>query len=172
MALNVEWVRYGRPAAHLLRQAISGAKAGDPLTPVSVVVPSNQVGVAARRLLASGELGPICERGSGLAAVSFLTVYRLAELLGAAPLAAEDRRPVSTPVLAAGLRGVLAADPGVFAPVAERLGVRAGRASRAVARSRGGFGVGADKRSTRPRKARRRYPSSGSSTSAHGPIKN
>ncbi len=115
----MEWVRYGRPAASSLRAAISGAKAGDPLAPVSVVVPSNQVGVAARRLLASGELGPICERGSGLAAVSFLTVYRLAELLGAAPLAAAGRRPVSTPVLAAALRGVLAADPGVFAPVAE-----------------------------------------------------
>ncbi len=83
-----------------------------------MVVPSNQVGVAARRLLASGEVGPLCRRGRGVAAVSFLTVYRMAELLGSARLAGEGRRPVSTPVLAAGLRGALAADAGVFAEVA------------------------------------------------------
>ncbi len=118
MTLRLEWVPFGRPAAQSLSAAIRRAKAGDPLAPVSVVVPSNQVGVAARRLLASGELGPLCGRGSGLAAVSFLTIFRMAELLGSARLAGDGRRPVSTPVLAAGLRRALAADAGVFAPVA------------------------------------------------------
>ncbi len=93
------------------------AKAGDPLAPVTVVVPSNGVGVAARRQLASGAYGRLGRRGSGLAAVSFLTVYRLAELLGAAKLAAGGRRPVSTPVIAAALRRALAW-PSVFAEVA------------------------------------------------------
>lgn len=116
--MSVERVRYGREAAAALRRTISEAKGADPLEPVTVVVPTNHVGVAARRLLASGALGPLCEKGTGLAAVSFLTVYRLGELLGAARLSSDGRRPVSTPVIAAALRASLADDPGVFAPVA------------------------------------------------------
>lgn len=119
MALEVEWVPYGRPAAEALREAISAAKADEPLSPVSVVVPSNHVGVAARRLLGSGALGPISGAGAGMAAVTFLTVYRLAELLGSAGLASGGRRPVSTPVIGAALRAALAEEPGLFSPVAD-----------------------------------------------------
>jgi RecB family exonuclease len=54
-----------------------------------------------------------------MANVAFLTLFRLAERLGAAALAAAGRRPVSTPVLAQAIRSVLAAEPGVFAPVAD-----------------------------------------------------
>ena len=104
MSVNIRWVRYGRPAAEAVRSAISQAKGDEPLAPVSVVVPSNYVGVATRRLLASGALGPVSHRGIGVAAVSFVTVYRLAELLGSTRLAAGGRRPVSTPVIAAALR--------------------------------------------------------------------
>jgi len=116
--VHVEWVRYGRDAAEALRAAISRAKGDEPLTPVTVVVPSNHVGVAARRLLGSGALGPVSSRGVGLAAVTFLTPYRMAELLGAPRLAGDGRRPVSTPVVAAAIRTVLAERPGVFATVA------------------------------------------------------
>src|SRR5690606_24532234 len=100
-----------------LRDAVSAAKAGDALAPVTVVVPTNHVGVTARRLLASGALGGVASGGTGVAAVGFVTAYRLAELLGAASLAAAGRRPVSTPVIAAALRRALADDPGIFAPV-------------------------------------------------------
>jgi len=55
----------------------------------------------------------------GLIGVTFLTPYRLAELLGAAPLAESGRRPVSTPVIAAALRAALAEQPGLFGPVAQ-----------------------------------------------------
>ncbi len=116
--MQVSWVSY-ETAAESLRGVIAGAKGDDPLAPVTVVVPSNHVGVASRRRLASGALGPVCGRGTGLIAVDFLTVYRLAELYGAPALAGSGRRPVSTPVVAAALRGALAADAGVFAPVAE-----------------------------------------------------
>jgi hypothetical protein len=85
---------------------------------VTIVVPSNYIGVATRRLLASGALGSVCGRGIGVAAVSFVTVYRLAELLGSAQLAGSGRRPVSTPVIAAALRSALTTQPGIFAPVA------------------------------------------------------
>ncbi len=118
VSLDVEWVRYGRPAAERLRGALAAIKQDEALAPATVIVPSNHVGVVARRLLASGALGPICPTGTGLAAVTFLTVYRLGELLGAAGLAAAGRRPVSTPVVAAALRASLAEDPGIFGPVA------------------------------------------------------
>ncbi|HET6835859.1 MAG TPA: PD-(D/E)XK nuclease family protein [Acidimicrobiales bacterium] len=119
MPLDVVATAYGRPALLALRRAVAAAKGGDPLAPVTVIVPANHVGVTARRALASGSLGPVSDGGAGVAAVTFLTAYRLAELLGAARLAAEQRRPVSTPVLAAALRKVLRRDPGLFAPVAE-----------------------------------------------------
>lgn len=118
VGLRTEWVVYGRPAAEVLRAEIAGAKNGDPLAPVTVIVPSNHVGVAARRLLASGRIGSVCGQGKGVAAVTFLTVYRLGELLGAPRLAAEGRRPVSTPVIGAAFRSALAERPGVFRPVA------------------------------------------------------
>ncbi|MEJ7584482.1 MAG: PD-(D/E)XK nuclease family protein [Acidimicrobiales bacterium] len=116
--IGVTWVRYGREAGDALRAAVGQAKAGEPLRPVTVVIPSNHVGVASRRLLASGSLGPVCERGVGLAAVTFLTIYRLAELLGATRLAGTGRRPVSTPVIAAAVRSALVEQPGLFSPVA------------------------------------------------------
>ena len=119
MTAALTWVRYGRPAALALREAVVAAKDGDALAPVTVVVPSNAVGVGARRQLAGGSLGPLVPQRSGLAAVTFLTVYRLAELLAAPVLAGSGRRPVSTPAVAAALRRALAADPGVFASVAQ-----------------------------------------------------
>lgn len=109
---------YGRPAATLLRERITAAKDGDALRPVTVVVPTNSVGVSVRRLLASGELGSV-SAGEGVAGLALLTVYRLAELLGAPTLAAAGRRPVSTPVLAAAVRQVLATQPGCFGEVRE-----------------------------------------------------
>jgi hypothetical protein len=113
-------VPYGRAAAEALREEIVAAKGEEPLAPVTVVVPSNHVGVAARRLLASGRLGPTtaAERGVGLVAVTFLTAYRLAELLGAPSLAGQGKRPVSTPVITAAVRRALEQEPGMFAPVA------------------------------------------------------
>jgi ATP-dependent helicase/nuclease subunit B len=116
---RVEWVRYGREAADALRLTIASIKGHEPLAPVTVVVSSNHVGAATRRLLASGVLGPVCGRGVGLASVNFLTANRLAEFLGASTLAARGRRPVSTPVIAAALRHALADDAGLFAPVAD-----------------------------------------------------
>jgi ATP-dependent helicase/nuclease subunit B len=119
MVAQVRWTGYGEPAALALRDAVAAAKGGDPLAPVTVVVPSNHVGVASRRLLASGRLGPVAGTGIGIAAVTFLTTYRLAELLGAPTLAASGRRPVSTPVIAAAVRAELAIDAGLFGPVKE-----------------------------------------------------
>jgi len=119
MPVDVLPVPYGEPAARALFDAVVAGKRGDPLAPVTVVVPTNYVGVAARRLLARGTLGRITPGGDGVAGVTFLTTYRLAELLGAPRLAGAHRRPVSTPVLAAAVRAVLATAPGIFGPVAD-----------------------------------------------------
>jgi hypothetical protein len=102
---------YGPPATDLLADQVHAAKGEDRLAPVTVIVPSNYAAVATRRALAG--------RPGGAANVTFLTLFRLAERLGAASLAAKNRRPVSTPVLAQAVRSVLAAEPGVFAPVAD-----------------------------------------------------
>src|SRR5690349_18446544 len=111
MSFDVIGVAFGLAAAELLADEVGNAKDGDPLAPVTVVVPSNYVGVAMRRELA--------RRGNGIAAVDFTTLHRLGELLGGPRLAAADRRPVSAPVIAAAIRAVLADDPGILDPVAE-----------------------------------------------------
>lgn len=119
MAMDLVWTPYGRAAASALREAVGRAKGHEPLAPVTVVVPSNHVGVGSRRLLASGAVGPVTDgAGVGLAAVTFVTPYRLGELLGASTLAAAGKRPVSTPVLAAAVRSELAAGAGLFTSVA------------------------------------------------------
>ena len=55
--VRTEWVAFGAPAVAALACEIRAAKGDDPLAPVTVVVPANQVGVAARRRLASGSVG-------------------------------------------------------------------------------------------------------------------
>ncbi|MDQ1521831.1 MAG: ATP-dependent helicase/nuclease subunit, partial [Actinomycetota bacterium] len=119
MGIELVTTAYGRPAAEALRDAVAHHKRDDPLRPVTVVVPTNYVGVAARRMLADGTLGPVTARGAGVVGITFVTLYRLAELLGAPRLAGQSRRPVSTPVLAAAVRQALAAEPGLFRDVAE-----------------------------------------------------
>lgn len=101
----------GRPSVELLSAQVKTAKAGDPLAPVTVIVPSNYAAVSIRRALAA--------QPGGISSVSFLTLGRLAERLGAATLARAGRRPVSAPILTQAVRAVLASDPGVFLPVAE-----------------------------------------------------
>ncbi|MET0921364.1 MAG: PD-(D/E)XK nuclease family protein, partial [Acidimicrobiia bacterium] len=118
MPVELVTAPHGPPAAQALRDAVAAAKHGDPLEPVTVVVPTNAIGVTARRLLGSGALRSLVDGTTGVAAVTFLTVYRLAELLGAPSLAAQGRRPVSTPVSAAAIRQVLGTQPGMFAAVA------------------------------------------------------
>ena len=108
----------GVPALVALRDTISAVKGGDPLAPVTVVVPSSYAGLSLRRLLAAGDLGPTPSGSVGLVNVRFLVAARVAELLGAGALAAQGRRPVSRPVRAEAVRSVLAERPLGFAAVA------------------------------------------------------
>ncbi|MFA9430804.1 PD-(D/E)XK nuclease family protein [Egicoccus sp. AB-alg2] len=119
MGISLHTTAYGPAAEDRLRELVRAAKADDPLAPVTVVVPTNSVGVAIRRRLATGGLGAVSDRGVGVAGLTLLTVYRLAELLGAPSLALAGRRPVSTPIVAAAVRGVLSKEPGLFEAVAQ-----------------------------------------------------
>lgn len=116
---------YGRPASLQLAAAIGRAKQAGPLTPVTVIVPSNFVGLSARRLLGSGEL-TIGER-PGIANVAFVTPFQFAEHVAADMSFAT--RPITTPVLGAAVRQALAADPGPYAPVAHHEATEAALAS-------------------------------------------
>lgn len=93
-----------------LAAAVAAAKGGDPLAPVTVIVPTNAVGVTARRWLGAN---------GGIAAIELVTPSRLAERIAGAELAAAGRRPVSTPLIDLTVREVLRAMPGDYEPVAE-----------------------------------------------------
>ena len=112
--MPVVWTGYGAAAYEALRGVVGDVKGGDPLAPVSVLVPTNLCGVIARRVLARGVAGR-----AGVAGLSVLTVDRLAELIAAPALTGAGRRPATSPVVAAAWRRPLAEGAGVFEPVAE-----------------------------------------------------
>ena len=111
VALDLLTVPYGAAAVDALADEVARAKAGEPLRPVTVVVPSNYAGVATRRALA---------RRSGVAGLTVVTLYRLAELLAGPALARSGRVPVSSPVVSTAVRAALAEEPGLFGPVADQ----------------------------------------------------
>ena len=111
-------VPHGRPVAEAVRDVIRRVKVADPMAPVTVAVHSSWAGLSLRRLLASGELGPVAGGRPGLVNVSFVTIARIAELLGAPALAAAGRRPLSAPVRTEAVRTALLASPGLFAHAA------------------------------------------------------
>jgi len=82
-------------------------KGGDPLAPVSVIVPSTYSGLDLRH-----ELGR-----HGSANVHFLVLARLAELLGGPSLAAQGRRPLTPLLEAAAVRSVASEARGPLEPV-------------------------------------------------------
>lgn len=110
----------GRPYTLAVRDAVLSAKAGEPLEPVTVVVPSNLAGLSLRRLLGSNLLDPAAQLGpAGIANVSFATPFQFASTIAAHRLAADGVRPLTTAVLAAAVRHVLRVTPGRFDEVAE-----------------------------------------------------
>ena len=114
MAIDCVTTAYGPPAHEALAKAVVQAKDGDPLAPVTVVVPSHYVGLAARRALGRR----VHDGTRGVAAVAFHTPYSLAEHLGGAAMADQGRRGVSNAVIAAAVRTALRREPGHFREVA------------------------------------------------------
>ncbi len=115
MVAHFTFTPYGAAATDALATAVASSKGEDPLAPVTVVVPSNLVGVAARRSLATrpGPGGAV-----GLAAVRFETLLGLAGLLAQPALAGDGRRRVTDQVVAAAVRTTLADSAELLRPVA------------------------------------------------------
>lgn len=108
-------VPHGRAVAEAVRDVIRQVKADDPMAPVTVAVHSAWAGLSLRRLLASGALGPVSGERPGLVNVAFITIARVAELLGAPALAAAGRLPLCGPVRTEAVRAALLESPGLFA---------------------------------------------------------
>ncbi len=123
---------YGAPALAALADHVGRAKGGDPLAPVVVVVPTDRIGVGARRGLARAGIGA----RSGVAGISVMTLRRLAESLATPPLTAAGRMPATRAVAVAAFAGLLAEAPGVFGEVAGHP-----ETARALARAHAELGV-------------------------------
>ncbi len=106
---------FGRPAYEELARAVAEAKDDDPLRQVMLVVPTETLKVSARRWLAAHGRGG----GPGIAGLTMVNLYRLAETLAAASVAGAGRRPITAPVLVGGMRAVVGSQPGLFHDIAE-----------------------------------------------------
>lgn len=98
-------VPFGVPARSVLQELVGEANRTDPLTPVTVVVPSAHAGVTLRRSLAAEH---------GLVNVQFVSLPQLGEALAAPLLAAELRRPLAPSVELAAIRAILEDSPGAL----------------------------------------------------------
>ena len=88
-----------------LWRLVDELKAGDPLDPVTVVVPTTYAALSLRQ-----DAGR-----SGMANVRFVILARLSELLGAPALSAQQRRPMTHLLEASGVRTVAAVADGPLA---------------------------------------------------------
>lgn len=103
MAIRGEWVRFGRPALDRLTALVAELQAGDPLAPVTVVVPTNPVGVVARRAVG---------RAGGVAGVDFATAGALAFRLAGGEIGRRGLRRLTDQALTAAVRQSLQASDG------------------------------------------------------------
>ena len=94
MTLQAVRLACGRGAHDWLLDRCHGVRDGDPLAPVTVLVPSHAAGLQLRRRLAA----------DNYANIRFLTLAGLAELLAAPALAAEGWRRLTDPVAEAAVR--------------------------------------------------------------------
>ena len=107
--------QYGQDVYTALTDAVARAKHDDPLAEVMLVVPTEPIGTAARRWLAAH--GP---NGSpGVAGLSIVTLYRLAERIASPKLAGLGRKPVTAPVLVGAMRAIVSSTGTCFTPIAD-----------------------------------------------------
>jgi len=113
--MSVTLAPYGQDVYQALTKAVAEAKQDDPLAEVMLVVPTEAIGTAARRWLAAH--GP--SGSPGIAGLSIVTLYRLAERIAAQKLAGGGRRPVTAPVLVGAMRAIVSSTDTCFSPVAD-----------------------------------------------------
>ena len=106
---------FGAGALEVLAEQVGHAKSGDPLAPVVVVVPTDRIGVTARRGLARAGVGG----RPGVAGITVATLRRLAESIATSELTATGCMPVTRTVLVTALSKLLTEEPGQFREVAD-----------------------------------------------------
>jgi len=113
--MSITFASYGHDVYAALTDAVARAKRDDPLAEVMLVVPTEPIGTAARRWLAANGDG-----GSpGIAGLSIVTLYRLAERIASPGLAGLGRKPVTAPVLVGAMRAIVATSDTCFTPIAD-----------------------------------------------------
>jgi ATP-dependent helicase/nuclease subunit B len=105
-------VRFGPESLEALRDALLAVRAGDPLSPVDVAVPSSFVGVTVRRRLAD----------PGLVGVRFAPLPRVIADRALPVLANQGVQPLTTAQRRAATKAVLAVSKGELAASASRSG--------------------------------------------------
>src|SRR5436305_4898356 len=110
---TVRVVPYGAPAVDALHRTIAAVKAGDPLAPVTVVVPAALVAITVRRRLAAEH---------GAIALDTVALPGLAARLAGQRLGSDGRRPLSALQAAALARAVLLRESVRLAPAADHPG--------------------------------------------------
>ncbi|TMC14655.1 MAG: hypothetical protein E6J29_02470, partial [Chloroflexi bacterium] len=110
MSLSAVRLRPGPAAERWLVERLQALKGGDPLAPVTVLVPNNYAGLALRRRLAAGSY----------ANTRFSILPRLAELAGAPELAAQGRVPLTSVTEEAAIRAAIRAAGGLGAQTEHR----------------------------------------------------
>ena len=113
MPLNVSAQVYGSAAQAALHDAVSRAKSADgnydPLSPVTIVVPSSLAGYHVRRTLG--------RQPGGVVNVQVKPLQALLELIGAASLANDGRRPLPEAYRSEAIRAVAEASGSIFGDV-------------------------------------------------------
>ena len=97
----------GNEAFEVLAKLIASKKQGNPLTPVTVVTPSLYTGLFVRRQISAS---------SGLVNVNFITMPRLAVLLGSSHLSERGKSPL-TPLMEMGCIRHVATQSGSDGPL-------------------------------------------------------
>ena len=103
MARRLVLTPFGRPALDALAGVVAEAQGGDPLAPVTVVVPSAPAAVSVRRALGRA--------AGGMANVRTLALPQLAELLATPSASVGGRHPLTPTWVAATVRAGLAGAP-------------------------------------------------------------
>ena len=103
--MDLRYIRLRPSCWHHLQETVRSLKGDDPLTPVTVVAPTTYSGLFLRHALGR----------DGLANVRFVVLPRLTELLGAAALDAQGKRPLTSVLESAIVRSVAADASGALA---------------------------------------------------------
>jgi len=142
VAMRVEWVPFGPTAVEALAALVQQAKLGDVLAPVTIVVPTNLVGVALRRALGAVP--------GGIGAIDVVTLSGLSSRIVETCSDGDGRPVASDQIRSAAIRQALSLESGPLRKVAPHASTANAISEVMVALRRAGPATAALGRSVRP----------------------